>query len=103
MQLLLLSLAAVLFAVGGIFMKWSSGMTRLAPSTAFLALFCAGASLQSIAMKRADMGVVYIFVLGLEAVAALALSVWLLGERLSVARICAVALILSGIVLLRRS
>lgn len=103
MQLLLLSLAAMLFALGGIFMKSSSGMTRLAPSAAFLLLFCAGASLQSIAMKRADMSIVYLLVLGLEAVAALGLSVWVLGERLSVARICAVALILSGMFLLRRS
>ena len=103
MQVLFLSLAALLFAVGGLLMKLSDGMSRLGPTAGFLLLFCAGASLQSIAMKRADMGVVYVFVLGLEAVAALLLSVWALGERLSLGRLGAVALILCGLLLLRRS
>ena len=84
-------------------MKYSQGLTRLGPSVAIFALFCAGAACQAVAMRRAEMGVVYIFVLGLEAILAFFLSVFLLGERVSVGRVCAVAVIVAGIALLERS
>lgn len=103
MQLLLLSLAALCFAAGGVFMKSSAGALRLSPTLAFLVLFIAGALLQARAMRRADMGVVYVAVLGLEAVFALGFAVVLLGERLSPLRLLSVVLIVSGVALLRRS
>lgn len=103
MQAGLLYGAAILFAVGGLFMKYSAGMTRVAPSIAFLVCFCAGASAQALAMRRADMGSVYIFVLGLEAVVALCLSLVVLGERVTVFKGVAVVLILAGIALLDRA
>ena len=46
-------------------------------------------------MRNESMALTYAFVLGLEAVTAFVLSVWLLGESASLARI-------SGIVLCRR-
>ncbi len=102
MKIVLLSAAALLFACGGLAMKYSQGMMRAWPSVLFLALFAAGASCQAIAMRSAEMGPVYIFVLGLEAVIAMGLSVAILGERLTVARVCAVILIVGGIALLDR-
>ena len=54
-------------------------------------------------MKRADMGVVYVFVLGLEAVAAFLLSVVVVGERATAGKAVAVLLIVLGIVLLERA
>ncbi len=103
MELLELVLASVCFAAGGIFMKLSAGVSRVAPAAAFLVLFVAGALLQALAMRRADLGVAYVFVLGLEAVLAFAFSVALFRESASPARIAAVVLIVAGIVLLRRS
>lgn len=103
MYLLLLIAASVLFATGGLFMKLSLGLTRLGPSALVFAFFCAGAACQAIAMKRADMGVVYVFVLGLEAVAAFLISVFVLHENASAARVIAVALVVSGILLLERT
>jgi|ERR1035438_609058 multidrug transporter EmrE-like cation transporter len=103
MRILLLVTAALLFAVGGLFMKYSDGMTKLAPGMAVLALFCGGATCQGIAMKRAQMGVVYVFVLGLEAAVAFLLSAAVLGERVTAGKICALILILGGIVLLERA
>jgi small multidrug resistance pump/quaternary ammonium compound-resistance protein SugE len=103
MDLILLVAASLLFAFGGLFMKYSQGLTRPGPSVAVFALFCAGAASQAIAMKRTEMGVAYIFVLGSEAIAALLLSVFLLSERASVSRICAVVLIVAGIALLERT
>lgn len=103
MDFILLLAASVLFAIGGLFMKYSQGLTRPGPSVAVFALFCAGAACQAVAMRRAEMGVAYIFVLGLEAILAFLLSVFLLSERVNVSRVCAVALIVAGIALLERS
>lgn len=103
MYLVLLVAASILFASGGVFMKYSIGLTRPAPSVALFVLFCAGAACQAIAMKRAEMAVVYVFVLGLEAVLAFLLGVAVLGERASISKGCAIALIVAGIVWLERS
>lgn len=103
MHLLLLVAAALLFAVGGIFMKYSAGLTNLPSSLAVFACFCLGAALQTIAMRRAEMSIVYILVLGLEALAAFGLSVWVLDERVTAAKIIALALIVFGIALLERA
>jgi multidrug transporter EmrE-like cation transporter len=102
MGLLYVILAAFCFALGGLFMKYSVGVTRVVPTVIFAALFVAGAVLQAKAMERTDMGPVYIAVLGLEAVAAILLSVLVLHEHLSFPRFAAVCLIIGGVLLLRR-
>jgi small multidrug resistance pump/quaternary ammonium compound-resistance protein SugE len=98
-----LVLGAACFAVGGMFMKLSVGATRPLHTAAFLALFVVGAVLQAFALRKADLGVVYIAVLGLEAVLTLVISVLLFRETFSVARVTAVLLIVAGVALLRRS
>lgn len=102
-ELIALVLASVCFAVGGLLMKVSAGASRPLPTLAFLALYGLGAWLQAVAMRRADLGVVYIAVLGLEAVLAILFSVAVFHESLSVSRVIAVLLIITGVVLLRRS
>lgn len=99
----LLLAASVLFAVGGVFMKYSAGLTRLSASVAVFACFSLGAACQALAMRRAEMSVVYVFVLGLEAVAAFVLSVWILNERVTFVKVLAVLLIVAGIALLERA
>lgn len=103
MYILLLVIASLLFATGGLFMKLSLGLTRVVPGVLVFVFFSMGAASQAIAMKRTDMGVAYVFVLGLEAVAAFAISVLALHEKASSARILAVLLIVGGIVLLERT
>lgn len=102
MYIALLVAASILFAFGGVFMKYSEGLTRPAPAVAVFVLFCAGAACQAVAMRRAEMGVVYVFVLGLEAVVAFLLSIAVLGERATISKGCAVALIVAGIAWLER-
>jgi quaternary ammonium compound-resistance protein SugE len=99
---LLLILAALSFTSGGIFMKNSAGLTRMWPSIFMSVLFVTGAGLQALAMRREDMSVAYISVLGLESLLAFAFGALLLGEAISANRICAVALIIVGVALLRR-
>jgi multidrug transporter EmrE-like cation transporter len=103
MYVLLLIAASLLFATGGLFMKFSVGLTRLTPSILVFVFFGAGAACQAIAMRRADMGVAYVFVLGLEAVAAFLISIFALNESAAPARVIAVLLIVSGIALLERT
>lgn len=103
MYLVLLIAASLLFATGGLLMKLSLGLTRLTPSILVFLFFCAGAGCQAIAMKRVDMGVAYVFVLGLEAVAAFLISVLVLNESAAPLRVVAIVLIVGGIVLLERT
>src|SRR3954464_2861487 len=93
--------AALAFSIGGVFMKLSQGMSRPAPTAAFLALFVAGAVLQALGMRRDDFSVAYIFVLGLEVVVTVLLGVFYLRESLPLSRVAAVLLVLAGIVWLR--
>lgn len=103
MALFLLVAASLAYAVGGLFMKQSDGLTHLGPTVAFLTLFAGGASLQALGMRQGDMGVSYVFVLGVEAVVAVVLSALVLHERYSPSRLAAVVLVLIGIAWLRRS
>ena len=58
--------AALFFTVGGIFMKLSEGLTKFWPTVIVFALFVIGAALQTLAMKREDLAVTYLWVVGLE-------------------------------------
>jgi len=99
----MLVVASLAYAVGGLFMKRSLGVRRLAPTLAFLGLFVSGSTLQALGMKDGEMGVSYVLVLGMEAVAAIVLSVLILRESYSLSRLAATALIVVGIVWLRQT
>ncbi len=103
MALAQLVLASIAYAVGGLFMKLSQGVSRPWPTIAFSLLFLAGAMLQSLGMRGADMGVTYVFVLGVEALVATALSAVYLHEAFPPSRIAAVLLVVIGVAWLRRT
>lgn len=94
-------LAALTFSVGGYYMKLSNGLTQWKPTLLVFVFFGVGACLQTLAMQGEQMSVTYIVVLGLEAITALLLSIFLLGEGASPAKLAGVGLVLLGIVLLR--
>lgn len=94
-------LAALLFSSGGYFMKLSEGMTRLVPTLAFIALFLLGAVMQTVALERTQLSITYVIVLGIEAVTAFLLGIFLLGEHTSPLKIGGTVLILFGIIALR--
>src|SRR5262245_36999633 len=94
-------LAAVLFTVGGIFMKLSDGLTKLWPTLVVFALFVGGACLQTLAMKREDLAITYLIVVGLESILAFLFGVLLFSESYSHGRIAGVLLIALGITSLR--
>jgi multidrug transporter EmrE-like cation transporter len=103
MALLQLLLASTMYAVGGLFMKFSAGLSRPWPTLVFLVFFAVGAIFQALGMEHAELGVSYIFVLGAEALVAVLLSVLYLHESYPPSRLAAISLVLVGIVWLRRT
>ena len=101
MSFALLALAALRYAVGGLFMKASAGVTRLWPTLGVVALFTAGALLQARGMKDTELSVGYVVVLGLEAVVAVLLGVLYLHEAMHLPRLAAIMLIVAGVAWLR--
>jgi multidrug transporter EmrE-like cation transporter len=101
LSLPLLLAASAAYAVGGLFMKRSDGLVHAQPTLIFVALFVVGALLQARGMKGGALGVEYIFVLGVEAVLTVVLSMIVLGEGYTTSRLLAIALVVSGIAWLR--
>ena len=65
------------------------------------ALFVTGAALQTLAMKREDLAVTYLVVVGLEAILAFLFGVLVFSESCSPERIAGVLFIALGIISLR--
>ncbi len=95
--------AALMFTVGGIFMKPSEGLTRPWPTVAVLGLFTIGALLLTLSVAaRGELGAAYLFVLGLETVLAFSFGMFIFGERASAGRILGLVLLLAGMILIER-
>ena len=101
-NIVLLIAAAFAYTLGGVCMKFAEGLTRLFPSLAVGVLFLFGAACQSLAMRRAEMSVAYIFVLGHESILAFAFGVAFFSEAVTASRLAAVGFITFGIILLHR-
>jgi multidrug transporter EmrE-like cation transporter len=101
MYSLMVVVAAMSFATGGVAMKYADGLTRFWPSVIVFALFAAGAALQGIAMRGTALSVTYLVVLGLEAVIAFGLGVAFFQEGLTAAKVLGAGLVLVGTFLLR--
>jgi multidrug transporter EmrE-like cation transporter len=93
--------AAMIFSIGGLFMKLSVGLSHPLYSTLIFVCFGVGAVLQTLAMTKADLGSTYISILGLEALVTLLFSVWLLKENLSLEKLFGLGIIVLGVALLR--
>jgi small multidrug resistance pump/quaternary ammonium compound-resistance protein SugE len=100
-NLLLSVLAAGAYTVGGVFMRKAEGFAHALPAAMVFVCFCAGAALQTLAMRRSEVSINYILVLGLEAALAVLLGVAWLGEALSPRKLASLALILAGVMSLR--
>ena len=102
MSIVLASLAALCFSLAGYFTKLSQGLSVRGPTVMMFGLFLVGAALQARAMRAESMAVTYAAVLGLEAVMAFLLSIWLLHETGSATRVGGIVLVVAGIILLKR-
>jgi multidrug transporter EmrE-like cation transporter len=93
--------AALIFAIGGLFMKLSVGLSHPLYSGMIFVCFGLGAILQTLAINRTELGSTYISILGLEAFATLLFSSWLFKEDFSLAKLFGLATIILGVALLR--
>lgn len=96
-----LVIAGLLEIVWAYFMKQSEGFTRLWPSVATLGFMVVSFALLSLAMKQLPMGTAYVIWTGIGAVGAFAVGVILLGESLTLWRVLAAVLVVSGLVVFR--
>ena len=103
MTTLLNLVAALAYATGGVMMKRSDGFRNLGASVLVFVCFALGATVQTFALKRQQLGSGYVIVLGLEAIAALVLGARLYKEPVDATKLVAAALVVVGIVLLRRT
>ncbi len=101
MNIFLIFLAAVAFALGGIAMKYAEGLSRFTPSLVVMALFVLGAGIQTIAMKQQQMSVTYIAVLGLEALLAFGFGIIFFKEGYALTKLAGAALVVVGVAFLR--
>lgn len=98
---LLYLLAALCYGLGGAAMKSAGGLTWSRATALVYVCFIAGATIQTLSLRRGELGSGYIAVLGLEAVVALGLGLTFYAETLSLPKALAVALIVTGVWLLR--
>ena len=99
--LVLYSVAAIMYVLGGALMKYSQGLTQALPTLGLTALFSTGALIQARAMRYEQLSSSYIVVLGIEALLAMILGAFLFGEQLSGRAAAGIAFVVIGIVLLR--
>lgn len=96
-----LLIAGLLEIVWAYFMKQSHGFTRIWPSVATIGFMVVSFALLSYSMKSLPMGTAYVMWTGIGAVGAFIVGVVLLGEQLTVLRILAAVLVVSGLILFR--
>ncbi len=103
MAWIFLLFAGVLEIVWAFSMKQSNGFTRLWPSVITLVAMIASFGLLAAAMRTLPLGTAYTIWTGIGAVGAFIVGVVFLGEHLSLMRIAAAVLIVSGLVLMKLS
>jgi len=101
MAWIFLFLAGLLEIVWAFFMKQSAGFTRPWPSVVTIVTMIASFGLLSISMKTLPLGTAYTIWTGIGAVGAFVVGVAVLNEQLSVMRVLAAILIVSGLVLMK--
>jgi multidrug transporter EmrE-like cation transporter len=96
-----LILSSVAFGVGALFMRPTSGISRVVATIALALCFAAGGLLMATAVQRGGLSTTYLLGLGLEAVITIAIGTLLLHERLGPREWGAISLILAGLVVLK--
>lgn len=101
MAWIVLLLAGLFEVVWSFYMKESHGFSRLGPSVITVAAMIVSFALLAIAMRSLPLGTAYTVWTGIGAVGAFGVGVLVLGEPLSLSRVAAAALILSGMILMK--
>jgi multidrug transporter EmrE-like cation transporter len=92
---------SVLFSLGGAFMRASQGFTRPGPSLVVACTFVLGAMCLARAVRHHNLSTTMLIGLGSEAIGAVVLGVFVMGERLTAPQVGGILLVLSGVLILR--
>jgi len=103
MAWLYLVVAGLLEVVWAYTMKQSHGFSRLTPSIITIVAMIASFGLLSMSMRTLPLGTAYTIWTGIGAVGAFVVGITVLGEQVSVMRIGAAVLIVSGLILMKLS
>jgi len=103
MAWIMLVIAGLLEVVWAYSMKLSNGFTHLTASVVTIVTMIASFALLSLAMRTLPLGTAYTIWTGIGAVGAFIVGIAVLGEQLSVMRVVAAVLIVSGLVLMKLS
>jgi quaternary ammonium compound-resistance protein SugE len=103
MNWILLVVAGLLEVVWSVGLKYTEGFTRLWPSVVTVAAMIVSITLLGIAMKELPVGTAYAVWVGIGAVGAAVMGIWLFGESASAPKLVSLALIVAGIVGLKLS
>lgn len=98
---ILILIAGLLEVVWAIGLKYSEGFTRPAPSVVTIAAILASLYLLSLGMKQIPVGTAYAVWVGIGAVGTAIAAVILFAEPVNALRIGGIALIVSGIIVLK--
>ena len=93
--------AGVLEIVWAYFMKQSQGFTRLAPTAITIVTMIASFGLLSMAMRTLPLGTAYTIWTGIGAVGAFIVGATMLGEAVTLWRVVAAVLIVTGLILMK--
>ena len=99
----ILIVAGVFETVWAYYMKLSDGFTRLGPTAITFAAMAVSIGLLGLAMKSLPLGTAYMVWTGIGALGAFVIGIAVLGEAVTVLRVAAAILIVSGIVLMKVS
>ena len=103
MAWMILFVAGLFEIVWAYAMKLSDGFTRLTPTVVTFGAMFFSFGLLAIAMKSLPLGTAYMVWTGIGAVGAFVVGIVVLGEAVTVTRLLAAVLIVSGLVLMKLS
>ena len=103
MNWIMLVVAGLLEVVWSVGLKYTEGFTRLWPSVVTVAAMIVSVTLLGIAMKELPVGTAYAVWVGIGAVGAAVMGIWLFGESASLPKLVSLGLIVAGIVGLKLS
>ncbi|BBB61893.1 MULTISPECIES: quaternary ammonium compound efflux SMR transporter SugE [unclassified Undibacterium] len=103
MAWILLILAGLFEVVWAFAMKQSEGFTKVVPSIVTIAGMIVSFALLALSMRTLPLGTAYTMWTGIGAVGAFILGIVFFGEQLNFMRICALLLIICGLVFMKMS
>lgn len=103
MAWIMLTIAGLFEVVWAYSMKLSDGFSRPIPSIITLVMMMASFGLLSLSMRTLPLGTAYTVWTGIGAIGAFIVGIAALGEQLSLMRVLAAVLIVSGLVLMKLS